>query len=352
MDELREAFDKAYENIDAEEELEQVEVEQETSPVTESETTDAESTESTENAPGKEPGEDVQTAPEKAPVNNEAQAPIKEKAPASWSAKAREAWGKLPAEAQAEVMKREREVNKVLQETAGARNVVTQLNSVLAPYKDGMIASGMHNPMEAIGTMLATESRLRAGSAQEKAYTVANLIKNYGVNIQELDNILSGQGYANAPSVNTDPRIEQLIEQRMAPVNQFLQMQKQQQYQQQQYEQQQAAQTVSTFAERAEFINEVRMDMADLLDMAAARGQPMSIEDAYKKACAIHPEVSSIMAQREKERAMMGNQSEIMRKKTAASSINGLQRSPQTSKNNESLRSTIANIWDESLSNI
>lgn len=357
MDELRKAFEDAYTESEKQGAIEEEETSDE-----------PESGHVEESTPDSEPSEDTATdtttddtsvekaikdkeAPEKPAENKEAAAPIVEKAPASWSAKAREAWGKLPQEAQAEVMKREREVNKVLQETAGARNLATQLHGVLAPYKDGMMANGVSNPIEAIGSLLATESRLRAGNSQEKALTVANLIKSYGVNIQELDNILSNQGYSPQQQQQTgqgyDPRIEQMIEQRMAPVNQFLQMQQQQYKQQEQYQRQQAVQTVTGFAEKAEFINEVRMDMADLLDMAAARGQQMSIEDAYKKACAIHPEVSSVMAQRDKERALMGSQSEINRKKTAAASITGLQRGPSANKGHDSLRSTISSIWDD-----
>lgn len=271
------------------------------------------------------------------------------KAPASWTPKAREAWQKLPQEAQAEVMKREKEINRVLQESSQARSAVTELNNVLAPYKEGLIASGVHNPIQQVGNLLAVESRLRQGNQTEKALTVANLIKSYGIDIGELDNVLSNQGYGQQqqPQQNgSNPDIERLIAERMAPVNQFLQQQNQQKQWQEQQERQQATQTVESFSQGAEFINDVRMDMADLLDMASARGQSMTIQEAYNKACAIHPEISGIMKQREEQQRLMGTQNAMQRKRTAASSISGRQSGPTSGRGNDSLRGSIEDAWD------
>lgn len=345
MDELRKALEDAFQQDDVQDEIKTTET------VAEPEATAPpdEPAESPSDEPESPRSDEPQTeASDRVAKTEPAEAP-KEKAPASWSPKAREAWGKLPAEAQAEVMKREREVNKVLQETAGARNLATQLNATLAPFRDQMIASGVRNPLEAIGGLLATESRLRSGNHQEKALMVANIIKNYGVDIGELDNVLSGQGASSAPSGNSD--IERLLEQRLAPMNSFIQQQQMQLQQQAMYEEQQAAQSVQSFSAQAEFINEVRMDMADLLDMAAKRGQAMTIEQAYTKACAIHPEVSSVMAQRQKQQQLMGTQSDIQRKKAAASSITGQRGGATSAKGAESLRDSIAAAWDSQMTN-
>ena len=352
MDELRAAFDEAFaqdeEDQAASQEQEETtsyeEPEQDTSEELEASAEEATREESTEEPAGE--------APEIAPEKSQADAPKKEKAPASWSAKAREDWAKVPPEAQAQVMKREKEINRVLQETAGARQAANELNQVLAPYKDGMIASGVNTPIQAIGQLLATESRLRAGTHQEKALTVANLIKNYGVDIGELDNILSGQGFQPAQQqggYNSD--VERLLEQRLAPVNQFLQQQQYKQQMQVQQEQQAAVQTVESFSANAEFINEVRMDMADLLDMSSARGQSMTIEEAYNKACAINPEVSSVMSQRQKQQQIMGTQNDITRKRNAASSINGHRGGGSTAKPSDSIRDGLLSAWNDQSDN-
>lgn len=347
MDELRQALSDAFEKDEESTPSESMAV-----PEEKTQSLEPQESKTTQQEDAEAPTEPVPNEPKtegiKPPEGEKAPEPAKEKAPASWSAKARETWGNLPAEAQAEVMKREREVNKVLQETAGARNVAAQLNSTLAPYREQMIASGVRNPIEAIGGLLATESRLRSGNHQEKALMVANIIKNYGVDIGELDSVLSGQG---VQPTNPNSELERLLEQRLAPVNSFLQHQQMQQQQQAAYEEQQAAASVQSFSAQAEFINEVRLDMADLLDMAAKRGQPMTIEEAYSKACAIHPEVSGIMAQRKKQQDLMGTQTEIQRKKAAASSITGQRGGGATAKVGDSIRDSIAAAWDNSMAN-
>lgn len=274
------------------------------------------------------------------------------KAPASWTPKAREAWAKLPEEARAEVMKREREINKVLQESSAARQAATELNNVLSPYKEGLIAAGVHNPIQQVGNLLAVESRLRQGNQTEKALTVANLIKSYGIDIGELDNVLSNQGYGGQQQQGQpqqgahNAELERLIEQRMAPVNQFLQQQTQMQQYQQQQERQQATQTVEQFSQNAEFMNDVRMDMADLMDMAANRGQHMTIEDAYNKACMLNPEIAGVLKQREEQQRLMNTQNNMQRKRTAASSISGRQSGPTSQRSDDSLRGSLMDAWD------
>jgi hypothetical protein len=170
---------------------------------------------------------------------------------------------------------------------------------------------------------------------------VAHLIKGYGVDIGILDSLLAGENVQAGPTSD----IERLIEQRLAPVNQFLQQQQAWTQQQQHAQQQQIAQTVNEFSTGAEFIEDVRLDMVDLLDMAAARGQTLTLEQAYAKACTIHPEVSKVMAERQRQQSIMGTQNALNHKKNAAVSITGNQRG-STVNNSASLRDQLAAAWD------
>ena len=282
--------------------------------------------------------------PEKAEPKAVAQEDIK--APASWSAKARESWKTLPSEAKAEIDKREREVNQVLQQSASARKGMAQLQQTLAPHAQRLINSGVENPMQAIGTLLATEGRLRQGSSHEKATTIANLIKQYGVDIETLDGVLSGQGVAPQGRVNAD--IDAILNEKLAPFQQYMTEQQKWQQAQLNRSKQEASQSVAQFSQNAEFINDVRNDMADLMDLAAARGREMSLEEAYNRACMAHPEVSQILEQRKAQQAMMGTSEAAKAKKRAAVSITG-QQGGQTTRGADSLRAQIAQAWEESL---
>jgi hypothetical protein len=341
-DTMREAFEEAFDKAeqDAEknapepveplpepvEKTEPVETRQEDTHETEKHTDEAAPTDIKESAPSEKA-----TAPS-------------DKAPASWSPSAREAWGKLPKEAQAQIIKREKEVSDVLAQGSAARQVTHELNTLLAPHKERMIASGVQNPMQMIGNMLDAERRLSQGDQHARASTIANLIKGYGVDINVLDSLLA----AEPAQQNPNSEIERMIEQRMAPVTQLLQQQQYYAQQQKMHGEQQAVQAVTQFGSQAEFINDVRMDMADLLDMAASRGQVLSLEDAYKKACAIHPEVSKVMSERERQQQIMGTQNTLSHKRNAAVSITGNQRGGTVQAANN-LRDQIAQAWDNQL---
>ena len=335
MDELREAFNAAYEEAEKEEVIEEPqEAEPEEAVVTEKE-------EPAEEAP-------IQEAPiEQAPVE---EAPVEEapvakddKVPASWSLTAKQAWDKVPEPARKEILKREHEVSTVLNQSAQARRAAETLNRTLEPYKQGLIAAGVENPFNAIDTLLRTEAVLRGGTSVEKGNMIARLIQQYSVDIPTLDSVLSG----SQPSQETD-KFEKMLNEKLAPVNSFL-AQQHNFAQQQQYEMQNnAAQSIQQFSQEAEFLAEVRNDMADLLDMAANRNQELTLQQAYDKACALHPEVSKIMAQRAKEQQIMGNQQDIQRKKTAAASINGKQ-GGDGGQADVSLRGMLSDAWDSQL---
>ena len=339
MDELREAFNEAFDKAEEESEAidsnepEQEEVETDAEPEAEPSGEEPEALEGeAEPQAAGEPSGSSET-PEKQPV--------KSKVPASWGAGAKETWANVPEAAQKEILKREAEVNKVLQLSASARRAAETLNRTLEPYKQGLIAAGAQDPFQAIGALLKTEATLRAGTQADKARMIATLVNEYGVDIQSLDSALVGQN----PAGETD-KFEEMLNAKLAPVNNFLAQQANFQ-QQQQYEMQaNAQQSIAEFSESAEFISDVRNDMADLLDMAASRGQQMSLQEAYNKACALNPEISAIMAKRQKEQQIMGTQQQTNKKKAAAVSWTGKQGGSGGKDGNLSLHDQLAAAWD------
>lgn len=245
----------------------------------------------------------------------------KERAPASWRPEVREHWNQLPPAVRAEVMRREQEVQKTLKETAEARQNIDALSRTIAPYEMLMKAEGA-SPLQAIDNLLATAARLRTAPAPDLANLVAGMVKQYGVGrfgnsfIEQLDAALAG----SQPQV--DP-VAQQIEQRLAPVTQFMsQFQMQQQAAMEQARSAQVAE-VSDFLEKAEFGHDVREEMADLMEVARRRGRELSLQDAYRQACIADPRIRGILEGRAKAKGAQQLNTTAQRAKAAAVSVSG-----------------------------
>ena len=266
-----------------------------------------------------------------------------DKAPASWSPSAREGWAKMPDAAKLQVAKREAEVNGVLQNSSNARKAMQQLNNTLAPYKDQMQAAGYKDPFSAIGSLLQTEQMLRNGDTQGKAELIARLVKDFRVDITALDGVLSGQ--PQQPGVNN--QVADLVRREMQPFNAYMSQQQQQRQMAAQQSQQEANNTVAQFGQGKEFLNDVRHDMADMMDMAAKRGQKLTLDQAYDKACAIHPQISQVMSERAAASSLTGQNDAMAGKRAAAGAqLTGTRAGGGNSMEGADLRAQIADAWN------
>lgn len=238
------------------------------------------------------------------------------KAPASWKPAARERWAALPTEVQQETIRRERETQQALQESSEARKNWGSFQQAVAPYQ-GMIQAEGSDPVRAAANLFQTAAALRTAPAPAKAQIVANLVRTFGIDIQMLDQALSGQGPQQGqgqpqgqPQQFRDPRFDELMQRLQNGERQ-----------RQETMTQQNAREVEEFGSGAEFFDDVRQEMADILEVAARRGVAMSLDDAYNRAVKLHPDVSEVMAQREKAKAATASQATTQRARAAASSV-------------------------------
>ena len=264
---------------------------------------------------GKEEG--IQPGPKSGPKGD--------RAPASWKPDIREHWGALPEGVRAEIQRREVEVQRTLQETAEARKTAEAVMKTIAPY-EAFIKAENSNPLQAIDNLMSTAARLRTGTAPELAQLVAGIVNQFGIGrfgnsfIEQLDSALAGQ----APKV--DPQqsaIEQVLNQKLAPVQQMLTQFQQAQLMQQQQVQERAVSEVEQFLAQAEFGNDVREDMADILEVAQRRGINMTLQDAYKKAVMMNDNVRSVLTQRAQAQKAQSQTQAAQRARSAAVSVSG-----------------------------
>ena len=265
------------------------------------------------------------------------------KAPVNWGPKERESWSKVPRNLQENIMRREKEVNTLMQTTAEARKTHDQMGQLTSQY--GMALSDFgSNATEAASNLFSTVASLKMGSPMQKAQIVADMISTFGVDINTLDSAIVGAAPTQEAQQNND--FERMLSERMAPFE--AQMGQQKAYAQQQATQRQdsANTEVANFQQNAEFLNDVRHDMADMIDMASKRGIDMSLEDAYKKACAVHPQISGVMAERAQRASLTGSSNSMSAKRNAASSVTGQRVGGGAGAGNMSMHDTISQAWD------
>jgi hypothetical protein len=102
-------------------------------------------------------------------------------------------------------------------------------------------------------------------------------------------------------------------------LNQFQQAQAQAMYQQQA----QAQNEVAQFLNQAEFGEDVREDMADILETAQKRGKSMTLQEAYEAATYMNPSVRKVMQQRQAAQGAQVQTQAAQRAKAAAVSVSG-----------------------------
>ena len=344
MSDIREALEMAAEEVDSQEtettEVAEIEEENTLSPDDNTGTEESDQTNETaeQGEQGDQPTEE-QTV-ETTDVNDQSATAKTDKAPAGWTPANREHWASLPNELKQQISKREREVNDVLQNSVEARKQSDFIGNLGSKYQNVMQSEGINDPMQAVQGMFETVSVLTSGNPQLKAKRMAEMIGHYGIDINALDDVLSGnmQGQQEQQQQADDPMMKAL-DARLAPMQQMFDSMQNQQQQQQQQQTQNVNTEIQNFEKSAEFINDVRADMADLLDMSASRGVSMSLKQAYDKAVALNPEISKVIADRKM-------QEDMGIKRQTASSLNG-QLGGGGSGNEQvgSLRDTLEGAW-------
>ena len=178
----------------------------------------------------------------------------------------------------------------------------------MQPYSADIQASGQH-PLQAIDSVLAVSQGLSRGSPEEKASIVTGLIKQYGIDVKAVDDMLVGKRQPMQQTNNRQQRapVDPATQQRLNQLEQEVQVQRDR-------ETQVVGQQTQGFLDKTPFANELRNEMADLIDAADARGQPIDLQKAYEMAAAFHPEIQKRLQSQQNKSKMKG-------KKRAASSM-------------------------------
>jgi hypothetical protein len=197
-----------------------------------------------------------------------------------------------------------------------------------------MIRGEGGEPLRAVESLLQTAAALRTAPPQAKAQMVAQMVRQFlpgREGIELLDAALSNEpmpqngGHAQSAPVDINRQIEAALNARDAA-------------RQQETVKQQVATSLAA-VEGEEFYQDLRGEMADLLELAARRGFALTPKDAYNRAVLVHPEISRVMEQRKAAAKVNGSTD---RSRLAASSVKSTPAAGDGSAQPQTLRETIA----------
>lgn len=270
------------------------------------------------------------------------------KPPASWKPNAREHWDKVPVEAQREIARREKHMDNMIRESADSRKHQTDFNQLIQPFQ-GLIEAQQSTPFQAVHNLMQTAAGLTLGTPTQKAQVVSNIMKQYNIDVEELDRVLVGQG--GGGQGQGDPGFQAALQQELAPIRQFMGDISSQRQNYQENQQYNINTEIDTFAvdPKNEFFEDVREDMADLMEMASNRGEAMTIQESYDRACRMDPAIYDIVSKRGAADTAAGRKKTIAQKRLAASSIQGNAVGSQEGQGPTTIRGAITDAWDDSV---
>ena len=237
------------------------------------------------------------------------------KPPRSWSPEAKTAFASLPEAVKQDVLRREKEISQGLERAAPAREHFERFSEVVKPFEP-LLAAYNADPIDAVKTLMSTRAALEIGTPEQKAQIVAGIIHDFGLDVTLLDDLLVQRGAvqpfrpASPPRpAPVDPRIEELL-------NTL-----------------QATKVAKAEAEVAKVealphFDDLREDMADIVERFAAVGKPITVEQAYKRALAMNPDLEPASAAA--PTISKSQAAAILASRNAASSVSGAPRTGAT----------------------
>jgi len=291
--------------------------------------------EAEEDAPAAEENADSVDADD-AKLEEEAQNDVKQP-PSSWRANVREHFATLAPEVQDEILRRESDFHKGIEQYRVDADYGRSLKQVLAPYQQDFAALGV-DESRAVGTLLGYERTLRLGSPEQKLEIFQSMARSYGVPVEAL---LSDDGEVQqAAMLNAQltSRLNQLEQQLHGFTSQ-----------QQSQVQAQVSDTITKFASDPanKWFNDVKEDMGRLLQSNMAT----DLKDAYEKACNMRPDIRAAMAaqqQREADEKRQKEAAQRMVQAKKAASVNVRQSGPKPMSSNapRTIDQTLAETFD------
>lgn len=204
--------------------------------------------------------------PEEIEKVEEVEEPIWKRPPSSWKKEFHETWQGADPKLQEYAWQREEEMRKGVEPLITKAQYADQVQKAFEPYMETIRGNGS-NPIDAIKGLMEADRVLRFGNPEEKRMYMASLATNYGVDLN---------GSAQFQTGPIDPKVIAL-QNELNNIRGEVSGWKQQQ---EEAETQGLLLQIDKFAQKAEYFEEARPTMIQLLQ----NGIVNTLEEAYEKA--------------------------------------------------------------------
>lgn len=213
------------------------------------------------------------------------------------------AWKQADPMLQQALLRRSEEMHRGFEQYKAPAEFGRTMAQAFIPYQQTLDQLGV-TPDVAVGKLLQIDNTLRYGNPAQKAQAVANIITQFGVDLNALQ---------NAPQV--DPYVYALQD-KLSQLEGYI---TQQQREQQEREQATLNSEIAKFSEGREHFETVREDMAALLQA----GRATDLNDAYEKAIWANPSVrAALIAKQQSEAAEKAEKERKAQEAKRASAVN------------------------------
>jgi len=242
-----------------------------------------------------EQGRFAKTVKAEEPAPEPAEEPVWKRPPASWKKEYHEAWQKADPRIQEYAWQREEQMRKGIEPLISKKQFADAMEAAIEPYRQTITGLGL-KPEQAVSALMKADYTLRTSDPQTRMQYFAQLAQEYGI---DLGSLTGGQAYQ--PQTSADPLLFALKNELASVKGEVLTWKQQQEA----VEQAKMANEIDSFSTKAEFFEEARPTMIQLLQSGMAE----TLEDAYDKALRLDSELS--------ERIQQSRQAELEKKQSA-----------------------------------
>ena len=272
-------------------------------------------------------------AKESAEAAPEAEEPVWKRPPSSWKRDFHEVWQTADPRLQEYAYKREEEMRAGIEPLRSKAQFADQMTEAIQPYMNTIQGLGIDAP-RAVKALMEADHVLRNSPPDQKRAYLASLARSYGIDLGGVD--YASQGGPIDPNYYA---LQNELNSVRGEISSFKQ-------QQEQAENQSLLGEINNFAGKAEYFEEARPVMIQLLQSGVAG----TLEDAYEKAIRLNDDIFSRTQQSSQAAAAAQKSSSANRAakaaKAAAVSVKSSTPGAKTKTNAQDRRSMLLEQFD------
>lgn len=266
-----------------------------------------------------------------------------DKAPLGWGPTRDALWAKTPPEVRSVISKREYEAQNAMSQAGRVRQIAEEYHQVIMPFEN-IIRSMNTTPREALTNVMQTATALIVGTQAQKCAVITEMVQRYGVDLPQLDTMLTAalKDPNKLSHIGGNP-VPQPLDPRLQPL--FAMEERLRNAEIQKHENLKAeAATIIQSVQNEPYFEDVKAEIADIMEISANRGYIMTLKEAYTKACQLNPEVNKLIAKTVVKTPINA----VARARRAASTVKG---SPGGAVTNgvADRRAALEAAWDQNL---